>query len=274
MRRRKHNLTPSSNRTVLKSEEGLFELAGASFEYRWIKCATASTMTLVFLHEGLGSAASWKDFPDKLCTQVGCDGFIYSRESYGKSSRLNSPRQDDYHHYEACSVLAPLLQAFEIDNPVMIGHSDGATIALVYAAEEQLPRTGGLVLMAPHVFVEKETWSGVLPVVKAFKESGLRERLKPYHEDVDGAFYGWYDFWSDPNVLEWNIESILADIHQPLLLIQGEEDEYATRAQLDAIAKQSKGESELHMLNECRHTPYKDREATCLELMQSFVQRL
>ena len=259
---------------MLKLEDGIYRLGDTSLEYRWIRGDNTSTKTLVLLHEGLGSVSAWKGFPEKLHERTGHDIFLYSRESYGKSSRLSGPRQYDYHSYEARDVLAPLLVSMDIQEPVLIGHSDGATIALIYAATNQLPTTTGMVLMAPHVFVEEETWSSVVPVLKAYKDSGLREKLAAYHDDVDGAFFGWYDFWANPEVLEWNIENILPDVHCPLLLVQGDEDEYATRAQLDAIAGQCSGSSNLHMLGDCRHTPFRDQEETCLDLMQGFIEGL
>lgn len=256
------------------SEDGFLSLDDVRLEYRWIKSTNASERTLVFLHEGLGSVPSWKDFPEKLVSLTGYDAFLYSRESYGRSSPLKTARNTDYHYHECGKVLPAVLDAMAIEYPVFIGHSDGATMAIMYAGQAMLPTAQALVLMAPHVFVEDVTVEGIRQAGHAFENNDLRGKLEAHHDDVDGAFRGWHDIWLSPENRDWNIEALLPGVECPVLLIQGEGDQYGTQAQLDAIQGQCSGSVDSFMLDDCGHVPYRDQENTCLELMGRFIKGL
>lgn len=188
--------------------------------------------TVVLLHEGLGSLALWRDLPQELARRTGRSVLAYSRYGYGNSDPFAEPREPDYLHHEGRVVLPELLASFGIAKPVLVGHSDGASIALIYAS---LHAVAALVLIAPHVFVEPVTIESIVRARSAFETTDLRERLLRHHRDVDATFYGWNDIWLDARFRTWNIESLLAAIDAPALMIQGDADAYGTLAQLDAI---------------------------------------
>jgi pimeloyl-ACP methyl ester carboxylesterase len=225
----------------------------------------------VLLHEGLGSVAHWRDWPARLAARTGCGVFAYSRHGYGGSEPLRERRAVGYMHHEAEIVLPDLLRQAGIARPILFGHSDGASIALLYAAAfPGEPR--GLVLEAPHVFVEDVSVAGIAAARRVYETTDLRDRLARYHADPDGAFRGWNDIWLDPAFRAWNIEDRLAAIRCPLLLIQGEADEYGTRAQLDAIAARVP-DTETALLPG-GHAPHRDDPETVLALTADFVARI
>jgi pimeloyl-ACP methyl ester carboxylesterase len=232
--------------------------------------AAAGPGTLVFLHEGLGSASLWKDFPERLVQRTGCPALVYSRYGYGKSDRLQQPHAVDYMHREALDTLPELLVRLSIRKPILIGHSDGASIALIYAGARRGPLRG-LVLMAPHAFVEDVTVSSIAQAKVTFETTDLARKLARYHDDPAATFYGWNDIWLRPEFRAWSIEQYLASIAVPMLLIQGEQDQYGTRAQVDAIARQVSGPVELVMLDECGHAPHVDRADATDEAIARFV---
>lgn len=219
--------------------------------------------TLVFLHEGLGSVAGWRDFPRTLCDELGAAGLVYSRRGYGHSDRLDAPRAPDYLHREAQLVLPTLLEAIGIVRPLLVGHSDGASIALLYAARFA-PRA--LAIMAPHVFVEDVTIEGIRAARTAWTQGTLRDALGRVHADPDGAFFGWNDGWLTPAFRGWNIEAELTTIGCPVLAIQGHDDQYGTMDQLDRIAAGlARGRAPpctLLKLAACGHAPQRDQPAT------------
>jgi len=191
---------------------------------------------LVFLHEGLGSIELWRSFPDDV--RAACGGptmVVYSRHGYGRSAVVGEPRAITYMHDEALVVLPSLLAELGIERPVLVGHSDGASIALIHAGAGH--RVAGLVLLAPHVFVEDVSVAGIEAARDAYRSSELRARLARYHDDVDAMFWGWNDVWLSPAFRRWNIESYVTDIDAPVLLVQGSDDAYGTLAQLDAIER-------------------------------------
>ncbi|HEV7628933.1 MAG TPA: alpha/beta hydrolase, partial [Streptomyces sp.] len=230
--------------------------------------------TLVFLHEGLGSVALWKRFPTEVAAATGCPALVYSRYGYGKSDKLAAPRKVDYMHREALDVLPEILAQLRIDDPVLVGHSDGASIALIHAGSGRR-LVSGVVAMAPHVFVEDATVRSIAEAGEIFRATDLPERLGRYHDDVASTFRGWNDIWLHPDFRRWNIEEYLAGVRCPLLVIQGEDDQYGTRAQIEAIARQVSGPVETLLLPDCAHSPHQSlqKDAT-VAAITTFVRKL
>lgn len=220
---------------------------------------------LVFLHEGLGCVQLWRGFPGAVCRRTGLGAFLYSRAGYGRSSPARLPLPVDYHRIEALEVLPRVLAAAGIDHPVFIGHSDGGTIALIYAGSRAVPRPLAVITMAAHVFNEDVTLRGIEQARAAFMGTDLRTRLSVYHGDnVDGAFWGWCNAWLSDAFRAWNVEDVLPAVTCPVLVIQGEDDHYGTRAQVEAIAGQVAGPAEPVILPGCGHTPHLEQpEPTC-----------
>ena len=226
--------------------------------------------TLVFLHEGLGSVALWKSFPLEVAEASGCPALVYSRYGYGKSERLLTPRTVDYMHREALDVLPEVLDRLGIDNPILVGHSDGASIALIHAGAGKRP-VRGVVAMAPHVFVEDITVKSIAEAGETFRTTDLPQRLGRYHDDVASTFRGWNDIWLHPDFRRWNIEEVLPGIRCPLLLIQGEDDQYGTAAQVEAIARMVSGPVETLLLPDCAHSPHHEQKDATLAAIVEFA---
>ncbi|HKR20658.1 MAG TPA: alpha/beta hydrolase [Stellaceae bacterium] len=242
-------------------------------EYAEIAARRGGAPTLVLLHEGLGSVALWRDFPAKLAAATGCRTVTYSRWGYGRSDRFEGPRDPRYMHVEALDELPALRTALAIDDPVLIGHSDGASIALIHAGSGRWP-VRGLVLEAPHVFVEEVSIIGIEEAKHAYEDSDLKRRLAPYHADVDSVFRGWNDIWLSPQFRAWNIEDCLLGVTCPVLTIQGIDDQYGTVAQVNAVARGVKGPFEKLLLDDCMHAPHRDQEADTLAAMVGFIATL
>jgi len=223
-------------------------------ETAWIGPPRSGGTELVFLHEGLGSVSAWRDVPAQIAEAAGCAALVYSRQGYGKSSPVAVPRPLAYMHDEA-ALLPALLAEYEITNPILVGHSDGASIAII-AAGSGLP-VRALVLIAPHVFVEDESVASIARAAEAYRTSDLRAKLARYHDDVDGAFWGWNRAWLDPDFRAWNLEAFLPRITAPVLVVQGDADEYGTLAQVDAIARQLGGSHEQLIVAGAGHAPHK-----------------
>ena len=255
-----------------QADHSFLAVQGRKLEVLRIPGANRDLPTLVFLHEGLGSLAMWRDFPRKAGAATGCAAVVYSRYGYGQSEVLSGPRAVDYMHVEALGVLPELLERLGIGEPVLVGHSDGGSIALIHAAMNESVR--GLVVMAPHVFVEDISVSSIAEAKTAFRDTDLAQRLGRYHADAEKTFRGWNDIWLHPDFRSWNIEEVLPRIHCPMLAIQGFDDEYGTMAQLEAIARQTGGPIELLRLADCRHSPHRDQPGVVLEAMASFIARL
>jgi pimeloyl-ACP methyl ester carboxylesterase len=231
--------------------------------------------TLVFLHEGLGSAAQWRDFPARLGERTGCPTLAYSRRGYGRSSAVALPRPLTYMHEEGERVLPALLDACGVRSCVLVGHSDGASIALVHAGTPAARgRVRGLVLEAPHVFVEDLSVASIAAAREAFEHGALREGLAKYHDDPDGAFRGWNRAWLDPGFRTWNLEGYLPAIDVPVLVVQGENDPYGTLAQVEAIERGVAGGAERRVLPACGHAPHRDQPGATLDAMVAFVERV
>jgi pimeloyl-ACP methyl ester carboxylesterase len=242
---------------------------GHRLEYQRI-AGDADRPTLVLLHEGLGSVALWRDFPAALAKATSAPLVVYSRYGYGRSDALSAPRAPRYMHDEALVVLPELRQALGLEDVVLVGHSDGASIALIHAGSGRWP-VRALVLEAPHVFVEDVSVASIAAARDAYAATDLRQRLARYHADVDSAFRGWNDAWLDPAFRDWNIEEHLPGVRCPVLAIQGEGDEYGTLAQIAAIERGVTGRFEKTVLSGCKHSPHRDQEQAVLRAMAAFV---
>ena len=228
--------------------------------------------TLVMLHGGLGSIGIWKDLPQWLAQNTGCGVLAYDRYGNGRSQPSGEKRPVSYMHHEGEVVLPELLAKLGVGNPILIGHSDGGSIAIVYAGKF-CERVRGLILLAPHVFVEEISLQGALNAKAEYERSDLRQKLAKYHANVDATFWGWNDVWLDPSFRTWNLESYLPQICCPVLMIQGEQDEYGTVRQLDAIRARV-AQSEVLMLPDCGHSPDRDAPEIVLARMKEFIAGL
>ncbi len=253
---------------------GFISAGGHSLEYQLIAAHQINRPTLVLLHEGLGSVAMWRDFPARLAAATGCRTLVYSRYGYGQSDVLQEAFAPDFMHREAREALPQLLAELDVANPLLVGHSDGASIALLHAAD--VDEVAGVVAMAPHCFVEDVSIRSIEAARVAFETSDLPARLARYHRDARRTFFGWNDIWLDPEFRSWNIEDCLAEIRCPILAIQGVDDEYGTMAQIDAIAAQATAAPgvELLKLADCRHSPHRDQTAAVIEAISRFADRI
>jgi len=248
-------------------------IAGRRLEAAWWGPFPDTAPTLVLLHEGLGCVDLWRDFPDRLATATGCGVLVYSRLGYGRSDPCPVPRPLTYMHDEALEVLPALLATARIRNCVLIGHSDGGSIALAYAGGTEAPSLRGVVTLAAHVFCEELSVRSIAAAKQAYEDDGLRDRLARFHgSNVDCAFWGWNGAWLDPAFMQWNLEEYLPGIQVPVLAIQGKDDEYGTEAQADAIVAGAGAKSLL--LENCGHSPQRDREQATIEAVAGFVREV
>ncbi|HVA29202.1 MAG TPA: alpha/beta hydrolase [Candidatus Baltobacteraceae bacterium] len=226
--------------------------------------------TIVFLHEGLGSVALWRDFPRRVAEATRAGALVYSRYGNGRSDALDAKRTVRYMHDEATLVLPEILRVLEIERPVLFGHSDGASIALIYAGA--VP-TGALalVLEAPHLFVEDLSVASIATMRERYEREGLRSKMLRYHRDVDATFYGWNDIWLDPAFRTWNIEESVRNVTAPVLALQGADDEYGTLAQLEALRAGSAGSVDTLVLSDCGHAPHRDRTGFVEKAVASWI---
>jgi pimeloyl-ACP methyl ester carboxylesterase len=225
---------------------------------------------LVFLHEGLGAVTLWRDFPARLAAETGRRALLYSRAGHGRSDVPDAPRTPRFMHDEALAVLPALLEASGIVAPVLVGHSDGGSIALIHASSHPV---SGLVLLAPHVFVEEVSVTSIAEARQAFETTDLSSRMARYHRDAEATFRLWNDIWLAPEFRDWNIEDVLGGVTAPGLLIQGEHDQYGTLAQLDAIERGVSGPMERVVLD-CRHAPHLEAPEETLAAAAAFVRGL
>jgi pimeloyl-ACP methyl ester carboxylesterase len=267
---------PSSCRRfvmIWRPGEALRIEAGASLEARCWGPPPDEAPTLVLLHEGLGSAGLWRDLPAGLAQATGWGVLAWSRAGYGASDPCPLPRPLDYMEREATEVLPRVLDAVRFRRGVLVGHSDGATIAALYAGTVGDFRVRGLVLMAPHFFVEDVSLRSIAAARQAYESGDLRTRLAPHHADPDAAFRGWSDAWLHPGFRNWNITPALDYIRVPVLAIQGADDDYGTPAQLEAL-EAVPAPVEAHLLPGCRHAPHLERPEATLRLIGDFLARL
>ena len=252
-----------------------FLLAGGRrLEHVWHGPPPDAAPTLVFLHEGLGCVSTWRDFPARLAEATGCGALVYSRAGYGASDPVALPRPLRFMHDEA-ALLPEVLDAAEVRECVLVGHSDGASIALIHAGSAPSPRVRGLALMAPHVFVEDVTVRSIEQAAVRYEAGDLRRALERHHgANVDVAFRGWNRSWLDPAFRSWNLEEFLPGIRVPMLLVQGQDDEYGTLRQLDAIEAGCRAPVRRLVLAECGHAPHRDQPEQTLAAMKRFVEEV
>jgi pimeloyl-ACP methyl ester carboxylesterase len=245
---------------------------GKRLETLWIEPTDKDCPAIVMLHEGLGSVALWKDFPQLLASRTGCGVLVYSRYGLGNSDRLLEKRPVKFMHHEGEVVLPELLDKLNITRPILLGHSDGGSIAIIFAGKyPERPRA--LVLEAPHVFVEDLSVASIAQAKVAYLTTDLPWKLGRYHQHVDATFWGWNDIWLDPQFRAWNIEEYLPAIRCPVLCIQGEDDEYGTIAQVKAIQARVPA-TEIVMPPNCKHSPHRDQPEATLEKMVEFVAKV
>ncbi len=255
-----------------KRHRGTFHLTvqGRSLEVHRIAGVHPYAAELVLLHEGLGSVSHWKDFPARLASTTGCPVTVYSRYGSGNSEMLAEARPVTYMHDEALRSLPDLLAQLHIEKPILVGHSDGASIALIHAGAHDHVR--GLVLLAPHVFVEDLSVASIAEAKTSFEITNLPEKLARHHRDPARTFWGWNNIWLHPEFRSWNIEEYLPRITCPILVIQGLDDQYGTMAQVRAIARLSGGPVEILPLADCRHSPQRDQPETVLAAIAKFAK--
>ena len=225
---------------------------------------------IVFLHEGLGSLGQWRDFPEALCTRIGCRGVAYSRKGHGQSSSLSGPLTVRFMHDEALVVLPQLLDRLGITKPILFGHSDGGSIALIYAGARHA-HVAGLILEAPHVFVEDVTIKGIRSACERYVSSDLKTRLERHHDAAEALFTAWTGIWLSPAFKAWNIEQYADTVDTPVLLIQGCDDEYGTDGQLEAIRAKVRGKCRTVLLPQCGHFPHLDQRDAVTRVAAEFV---
>jgi pimeloyl-ACP methyl ester carboxylesterase len=240
-------------------------------EYQWVGVPRSDYPVMVFLHEGLGSIALWKDFPDAFCRTHGFTGLVFSRYGYGRSTPRPAGERwpVSFMHEQASEVLPAFFDHLGITRPWLFGHSDGASITLLYAA--RFPdRVSGIVVAAPHIFVEDVTIASIETAREVYLHKDLRTKLARFHDDVDSAFWGWNDVWLDPAFRAWNIEDELPRISCPVLAIQGEDDEYGTLEQIYGIRRKVP-HTKLLILPRCGHSPHRDQPQATMEEVAKFV---
>jgi pimeloyl-ACP methyl ester carboxylesterase len=256
------------------SDSGFLDIDSQRLEYRMIGPRPRDAPTIVMLHEGLGCVGLWGDFPDRLAAAAGTGVFVYSRAGYGQSSPVKLPRPLTYMHDEARATLSALLDAIGFQRGVLFGHSDGASIAAIYAGTHQDHRVNGLVLMAPHFFTEDMGIAAIVEARKAYETGDLRARLSRWHADVDNAFKGWNGAWLDPDFRKWDITEQLAYIRVPVLIVQGEDDQYGTVRQIEVAEQECYCPVVVALLPKARHSPQRDTPEEVLKVVSEFTARV
>jgi pimeloyl-ACP methyl ester carboxylesterase len=247
-----------------------------NIECQWVGHKEVKKPLIIFLHEGLGSLSMWKSFPEKLCTHLGVRGLVYSRPGYGKSTvrALDDPLGVDFMHRQAYEVLPLLISALKIEvskTPVwLLGHSDGGSIALLYAAKYP-NNCAGLVVLAPHIMVEDITINSIKKVRTAYQETSLNEKLSLYHKNIDSTFWGWVDIWLHPDFLYWSIESELKKITCPILAVQGSLDQYGSLKQIKTIKNRLLDRVKLIELTDCGHSPHQEQSERLISIITELI---
>ncbi len=247
---------------------------GKPIEAKWWGPGPEAAPTIILLHEGLGCVALWRDFPAKLAEQTGCGVLAYSRFGYGASAPVRLPRPLTYMHDEALGVLGQVLDQARVRTAILLGHSDGGSIAAIYAGGVQDFRLRGAVLMAAHFFTEDMGIRSIEAAKLAYETTNLREKLARYHADVDNAFWGWNGAWLDPEFRKWRIDDYVPTIRVPVLLIQGSADEYGTLAQFDVFAAEAYCPVERLVVEGAGHSPHLTHGAQVLAAIAGFVARI
>ncbi len=256
------------------ADEGFLDLPPLRLEYRMIGPRPGAAPTIVMLHEGLGCVGLWGAFPAELAAATGAGVFVYSRAGYGKSSPGPLPRTISFMHEEACEVVPRVLAAIGFQRGILFGHSDGASIATIYAGTVQDHRVRGLVLMAPHFFTEEIGLAEIRRAGEEFRSGTLREKLKRWHADVDCAFLSWNEPWLSPQFKAWDITEALGYIRVPILIVQGADDQYGTLKQVEAAQQECFCPVETAVLPGVRHSPHRDAPEPTLRTVSGFINRL
>lgn len=256
------------------TDTGTLDLGDQQLEYRCIAPRAGEAPTLVLLHEGLGCVGLWGDFPDRLAAATGLGVFLYSRAGYGASSTIALPRPLDYMNDEALKVLPRVLQAIGFRRGLLIGHSDGASIATIYAGSTEDHRISGLVLIAPHFFVEDMGLAEIANASTAYETGDLRQKLGRWHNDVDAAFKGWNAAWLNPEFRKWDITDALAYIRVPIAILQGADDQYGTRRQIAAAEEECYCPVEVTLLDGVQHSPHREDLERSVQVIAEFVARV
>jgi pimeloyl-ACP methyl ester carboxylesterase len=259
---------------VTLADDGVLDLEPLRLEYRMIGPRPHEAPTIVMLHEGLGSVGLWGAFPQQLAAATGAGVFVYSRANYGKSGPGKLPRSLNFMDEEALDVLPRVLAAIGFQRGILFGHSDGASIATIYAGGVQDHRVRGLVLMAPHFFTEESGLAAIRRTNEDYASGGLRDKLKRWHDNVDGAFRSWSEPWLHPDFRRWNITEPLGYIRVPILIIQGADDQYGTVKQIEAAQQECYCPVEVAILPGARHSPHRDAPEATLEAAAGFINRL
>lgn len=250
---------------------GSLRIGASDLEYRMIGPAPDSAPTIVMLHEGLGSAGLWSDFPEKLQAATGAGVFAFSRAGYGASSPVQLPRPLDYMHIEATDVLPKVLDAIGFRGGLLLGHSDGASIAAIYAGSRQDHRVQGVVMIAPHFIVEDISVKSIAEIKVTYETTELKAKLARWHKDVDNAFYGWNGAWLDPKFRDWDISEYLAYIRVPVAIIQGERDQYGTMRQVEIAREECYCPVEVTEVPEAGHSPHREAPGATLDAITQFA---
>ncbi len=254
------------------------QIGSKKIEIQWHQGAKKEFPVLIFLHEGLGCIRMWKDFPEKLSKKTGCSAFVFSRFGYGKSDPAPLPWKINFMHEQALKTLPEIIKKAQIKTYILIGHSDGGSIGVIFAGSRPDPKekTGlkGVITEAVHLFCEKMTVECIEQTKINYENHHLKRGLEKYHgENCDNAFYGWNSVWLNPKFMSWNIEKYLNPIKVPLLAIQGKDDPYGTEKQIISMKKHVK-DIKTHMIDKCRHSPHHDQPEVVLNLMSNFIHQM
>jgi pimeloyl-ACP methyl ester carboxylesterase len=255
-------------------DQGHIAVGDARIEYRMIGPRPDKAPTIVMLHEGLGSVTTWGEFPNKVADATQAGVFVYSRAGYGRSSSVKLPRQLDYMQREATEVLPKLLDAIGFKRGILLGHSDGATIAAYYAGSVQDHRVRGLILMAPHFFMEASNIEAIRQTIVTYETTDLRTRLARHHANVDTAFRGWSGAWLDPRFLAFDTTDALAYIRVPVLVIQGAADPYGTLAQVKVVEEECYCPVETLVLDGVGHAPHREKPEETMSAIAALTDRI
>ena len=247
---------------------------GKTLEYYALGPAPGKAPTIVMLHEGLGCAALWRDFPSRLAEATGMGVFVYSRLGYGQSDATELPKPLDFMNREAIDVLPRVLDQLGFQRGVLFGHSDGATIAAIYCGSVEDFRVRGLIVEAPHFFTEPDGLAAIAAIKEHYASGDLKQRMAKYHRDPDGAFRGWNDTWLDPGFTDWNVADVIDYLRIPTLAIQGRDDTYGTLAQINEIETRAYSPVDTLILEDCGHAPHQEKPQAVLDTVSEFTTRL
>jgi pimeloyl-ACP methyl ester carboxylesterase len=253
---------------------GFLRIGASDLEYRMIGPAADAAPTIVMLHEGLGSVGQWGDFPERLQAATGAGVFVYSRAGYGGSTPVELPRPLDYMHVEALEILPKLLDEIGFRRGLLLGHSDGASIAAIYAGGVQDHRIRGVAMIAPHFVVEDISVTSIARIKQAYETTNLRSKLKRWHGDVDNAFYGWNAAWLDPKFRDWDISEYLAYIRVPIAILQGADDEYGTIRQVEIAREECYCPVDVTIIPAAGHSPHREAPEATLDAISEFAGRI